>query len=73
MTAKLQSNLLTAKEYGSLPDDGRYTELVRGMVIEMDRPYPSHSDYLNHIGYLLTQYVDLYQLGRVVSGDVGGA
>lgn len=71
MATILNSELLTAEEYGHLPDDGRLTELVRGRIVEMNRPFTSHSYYLNRIGYLLTQFVEQHELGRMVSGDVG--
>ena len=71
MVTTLKPKLLTAEEYGFLPDDGRVTELVRGRIVEMNRPFTSHGYHLNRIGYLLTQFVENQRLGRVVSGDAG--
>ena len=34
--------LLTAEEFGQMPDDGRRTELVRGRIVELPPPnWPS--------------------------------
>jgi Uma2 family endonuclease len=67
----LDSKLLTAEEYGRLPNDGRLTELVRGRIIEMNRPFTSHGFYVNHVAYLLTQFVEQHRIGRIVVGDAG--
>ena len=71
MTTLLESKLLTAEEYGRLPNDGRLTELVRGRIVEMNRPFTSHGFYMNRIGYLLTQFVEEHRIGRIVVGDAG--
>ena len=71
MATILEPKLLTAEEYGHLPHTGRLTELVRGRIVEMNRPYTSHGYYLIRIGYLLTQFVEQHQVGRVVGGDAG--
>src|SRR5580698_9033215 len=69
MTTLLESKLLTAEEYGRLENDGRLTELVRGRIVEMNRPFTSHGYLLINIGHLLTQFVKQHGLGRVVGGD----
>jgi len=71
MTTLLESKLLTAEEYGQLEDAGRLTELVRGKIVEMDRPFTSHGYFMINIGSLLTQFVKQHGLGRVVGGDAG--
>lgn len=71
MATILETKLLTAEEYGRLPDDGRITELVKGRVLELNRPFTSHGYLLSRISALLWQFVDQHQLGRVVSGDAG--
>lgn len=71
MTTLLDSKLLTAEEYGRLEDDGRLTELVRGRIVEMNRPFTSHGYLMIQIGHLLTQFVKEHGLGRVVGGDAG--
>lgn len=72
MTASiLESKLITAEEFRRLVDDGRLTELVRGRVIEMNRPSTSHGYYLLQIGFLFKQFVQQHKLGRVVGGEAG--
>ncbi len=71
MATALDTKLLTAEEYARLPDDGRVTELVRGVVVEMNRPFTSHGYYLISIASLLRAFVQQHQLGRVVGGDAG--
>ena len=71
MATLLESRLLTAEEYGRLPNDGRPTELVRGKIVESNRPFTSHGYLMSRITALLWQFVDQHNLGRVVSGDAG--
>ena len=71
MATILGPRSLTAEEYGKLPDNGRPTELVRGRIVEMNRPFTSHGYYMQRIVYLLTQFVEPHGLGRVVCGDAG--
>ena len=71
MATVLESKLLTAEEYGQMPDDGRLTELVRGTIFEMNRPFTSRGDFPSRINDLLSQFVEQKRLGRVVSGDAG--
>jgi len=71
MSTLLESRLLTAEEYGRLPNDGRLTELVRGRIIELNRPFTSHGFYMNRIDYLMTQFVEQHRIGRIVVGDAG--
>lgn len=70
-TTAIETTLLTADEYGRLPDDGRLTELVRGRIVEVNRPYTSHGYFVNRVDFLLTQFVEQQKLGRVVAGDAG--
>ena len=71
MVSVLESKLLTAEEYGNLPDDGRLTELVRGRIVEMNRPFTSNGYHIVNIWTLLSQFVKYHGLGRVVGGDTG--
>jgi Uma2 family endonuclease len=71
MATLLESQLLTADEYGRLPDEGRLTELVRGSIVEMNRPFTSHGFYVGRVAMLLGQFVDRHDLGRIVAGDAG--
>lgn len=63
--------LYTAEEYAALPDDGRLTELVKGVIVEMPSPTPSHGYVCLNIGSALKTYVTQHGLGRVVSNDSG--
>jgi Uma2 family endonuclease len=63
--------LLTAEEYGMLPDDGTATELVRGRVVTMNMPYPRHGEICIQVGYLLRRFLEDHPLGRVTSNDSG--
>lgn len=71
MTASLEPNLLTANEYGQLPDDGRWTELIQGTIVEKVRPYTSHGYYLAQVGSIFYQFVERHQLGRMTAGGAG--
>ena len=63
--------LLTAEEYGALPDDGSRTELVRGVIIEMPSPQTAHGYYCAKITRILGNFVESADTGRVVSNDSG--
>ncbi len=63
--------LLTAEEYLALPDDGRITELVKGVIVEMPSPSSTHGYVLTKFSLHLSLYVLQHDLGRVVSGDAG--
>lgn len=71
MTTLVDSKLLSAEEYGRLEDDGQLTELVRGRVVELNRPFTSHGYFLSRINALLWSFVTENDLGRVVGGDSG--
>jgi Uma2 family endonuclease len=66
-----EPKLLTAEEYAALPDDGKLTELVRGRIVEMPSPKPTHGYYCLNIGSTLRTYVRSKDLGRVTSNDSG--
>ena len=63
--------LLTAEQYAELPDDGRFTELVNGKVIEMTRPTFRHGACAGNVYLTLRQYVDSRGLGWVLTCDSG--
>jgi Uma2 family endonuclease len=65
------AKLLTAEEYAGLPDDGRRTELIRGVVVEMNVPYPRHGEICCQAAYLLRRFLDDHPLGRVPTNDSG--
>ncbi len=63
--------LLTAEEYGQLPDLGRPTELVRGRIVEMNVPYPRHGQVCAQVAYLLKRYLENHDIGHVIGNDGG--
>ncbi|MDB5343532.1 MAG: hypothetical protein JWP89_1909 [Schlesneria sp.] len=71
MATVLETKLLTVEEFLHLDDGGAYTELVRGRIVEMNRPYTSHGYFMAAITSLLGNYVREHDLGRVVTGDAG--
>jgi Uma2 family endonuclease len=63
--------LMTAEQYLALPDDGQLTELVRGRIVEMPSPKPTHRYFCSNISGILRDFVRANDLGRVVSNDSG--
>jgi Uma2 family endonuclease len=63
--------LLTAEEYGRLPDLGRPTELVRGRIVEMNVPYPRHGQVCARVSFLIQQFLADHDLGHVIINDGG--
>jgi Uma2 family endonuclease len=70
-TATTAKQLLTAEEYGRLPDDGRKTELVRGEVVEVNIPKSRHGEICAQIIYLIRRFLDDHPVGRVIGNDSG--
>ncbi|MCH8048160.1 MAG: Uma2 family endonuclease [Planctomycetes bacterium] len=64
-------SLLTAEQYGELPDLERPTELVRGRIVEMNQPYPRHGLICMEIGHVVRSYVKQHKLGYVMCNDSG--
>ncbi|OAI55149.1 hypothetical protein AYO44_00090 [Planctomycetaceae bacterium SCGC AG-212-F19] len=69
--ATATETLITAEEYGRLPDNGQRTELVRGRIVTLNMPYPRHGEICARIAYLLQRYLEDHDLGRVVANDSG--
>jgi Uma2 family endonuclease len=67
----LAESLFTAEQYAALPDDGKLTELVRGRIVEMPSPTPSHGYVCANITAVVWEFVRSRALGRVVSNDSG--
>ena len=63
--------LLTAEEFGQLPDNGQRTELVRGRIVPLNMPYPRHGQICSNTVYLLRSYLENDDLGIVVCNDSG--
>jgi Uma2 family endonuclease len=71
MAVLTAGRLLTAEEFGLLPDDGTPKELVRGRIVPMNVPAPRHGQICVQIAYLLRRFLDDHLLGQVVSNDSG--
>jgi Uma2 family endonuclease len=71
MTNAAPPKLLTAEEYAVLPDDGRRTELVKGVVVEMPQPGFRHGKICNRVGRIIGNYADEHDLGHVLNNDSG--
>jgi Uma2 family endonuclease len=65
------TGLLTAEQYGELPDLGCPTELVRGQIVRMNQPYPNHGNVCAAIIIVLGNFVRTQKVGRVVGNDSG--
>lgn len=63
--------LLTAEQFAALPDDGRITELVKGVIVETPPPSFQHGETCANIAGELRQSVKSRQVGRVMSNDAG--
>jgi Uma2 family endonuclease len=70
-TAAPAKRLMTAEEFGGLPDDGRLTELVRGEIVEVNMPYPRHGQICSRISRIVGNYADEHKLGHVLTNDSG--
>lgn len=71
MTTVLEAPLLTAEEFLHLDDCGAFTELVRGRIVEKNRPYTADGYFLARIVFLFLQFVQDHDLGRIAGRDAG--
>lgn len=71
--ATVAEKLLTAWEFGQLPDppDGSQQELVRGEVIHMPPPKGPHGLCCSTTVRLVGNFVNLKHLGHVLCNDIG--
>ena len=63
--------LITAEEFGRMPDDGRRTELVRGRVIELPPPRMRHGQVCGLVSFHLMTHARANDLGHVLINDTG--
>ena len=63
--------LLTAEQFAAMPDDGRRTELVQGVVIEMPPPSFRHGEVCSNVSWVLNSFVRPADIGRVITNDAG--
>jgi Uma2 family endonuclease len=59
----IAEKLMTAAEFEELNDDRR-TELVRGRVVEMTPPKPTHGRIVFAIARIVGQFIEQHDLGR---------
>ncbi|MFM9962058.1 MAG: Uma2 family endonuclease [Planctomycetaceae bacterium] len=65
------TDLMTAEEFSTRPDDGVPMELVRGRIVRMNLPKPLHGLVCNTASFLITAFVRQHHLGWVFSNDSG--
>jgi Uma2 family endonuclease len=71
-TAELLEQLMTAKGFRLLPNDGVPKELVRGRIVTMNVPAPRHGHFCSRISRWVGVFAeDENDLGRVVTNDSG--
>lgn len=63
--------LLTVEEYMEIPDTGIPTELVQGVVVEMNVPMYPHGRVCFEIAVLLGRFLEDHPVGRATSNDSG--
>ena len=63
--------LLTAEDYLRLPDDGRRTELRRGVVAYMNPPGFRHGEVCGNVYHYVDNFVRAQKLGRTLTNDSG--
>jgi Uma2 family endonuclease len=63
--------LMTATEFGARPDPGHPEELVQGRIVEMPPADRRHGYVCGQAYYLLRQFIDAGDLGRVMTNDSG--
>jgi Uma2 family endonuclease len=69
--ATVVEGLLTAEEFGRLPDDGMPKELVRGKVVPMNLPAPRHGQVCGKITRILGRFLDTRDIGHLFPNDSG--
>ena len=62
---------LTAEEFAAMPELGRFTELVRGEVIDVPPPKSAHGRGCLNVGFALESHLRQHSLGRIVTNDSG--
>jgi Uma2 family endonuclease len=71
MATAAMLELMTAEQFGRRPDPGYPEELVQGRVVGMPPPDRKHGYVCGQAYYILRQFVDQHELGRVMSNDSG--
>lgn len=63
--------LFTAEEFAAMPELGRFTELVRGEVIQVPPPSFIHGVVCSNLAFELGTHVRPRSLGRIATNDSG--
>jgi len=63
--------LMTVEEFAALPPTDNFTELVRGVVIEMPPPSFRHGEVCSNVSWVLNSFVRPAGIGRVITNDAG--
>lgn len=63
--------LLTAEEFAAMPELGRFTELVKGEVIQVPPPGHNHGEVCFKVAFALGTHVVPRALGRITTNDSG--
>jgi Uma2 family endonuclease len=63
------AKLLTAEEFGQLPDDGKRYELIDGALREMAPTVNWHGEVETNLSTLLHTHIRVHGLGRVSCGE----
>ncbi len=63
--------LLTAEAFHDLGDLGQPAELVRGVIVMMNVPYPRHGQVCSTTAFLVTEYARAHDLGHVLINGSG--
>ena len=67
----IATSLLSAAEFGNLPDPGHPQELVRGAIVDVPPPKLRHGEVCANIIYELKHFCRGKELGRVFGNDFG--
>lgn len=67
----LATSLLSAEEFGEMPDPGHPQELVRGVIVDMPPPKVLHGVVCANIIYELKCFCKARSVGRVIGNDAG--
>ncbi len=71
MSTATLPKLMTAEEYRLTLDNGKPTELVKGVPVEMPVPTPRHGQICAKSSYILQRIQEDNPTGHVISNDAG--
>lgn len=63
--------LITAEEFGQMPDPGHPEELVRGRILTMPPPQARHGQICSKVVRFLGPFAEDHDLGHVLCNDSG--